>query len=80
MNDKKEYKCPLCAGLMINGETEIIFRRQRNVVVVEKIPALVCQHCGEATINSVISQQVYELADKEIKRGVTLEFCNFRVA
>ena len=72
-----EQHCPLCKGLMKPGHTDLTFRRKRSVVVVESIPAAVCDNCGEASIDAAKSQAAYELAEREIKRGVTLEFCTF---
>ncbi|PWU21036.1 MAG: hypothetical protein C5B49_03180 [Bdellovibrio sp.] len=65
---------------MKDGTTELLLRRERSVVVVEGVPALVCPQCGEASIAAETSQGAYELAEKEINRGVALEFCKFRVA
>lgn len=72
--------CPLCKTKMIKGTTELTLRRDRSIVVIEKIPAMVCPQCGEASIDAVTSQAAYEIAEREILRGVTLEFCSFRAA
>ena len=72
-----EKKCPICKGIMVPGTTDLTLRRDRSVVVVEDIPALVCQDCKEASIDSEVATAVYELAEREIKRGVALEFCTY---
>jgi YgiT-type zinc finger domain-containing protein len=64
---------------MEQGFTELVFKRNRSVVVIEGVPALVCKQCGEASIDMKTSQAAYDLADFEIKRGVFLEFCKFKV-
>ena len=70
-------KCPLCKGTMVEGTTDLTLRRGRSVVVVEAVPALVCQACGEASLSAAVSQSVYTLADREASRGVALEFCTY---
>ena len=74
------HECPACKAPMQNGSTELTFKRDRSVVVIEEIPALVCQQCGEASIEETVAQKAYEIAEVEINRGVALEFCKFKVA
>lgn len=72
--------CPICKSNMEKGTTELTFRRGKSVVIVEAVPALVCQQCGEASIENTVAQQAYYLAENEIKRGVSLEFLKFKAA
>ena len=72
-----ETTCPVCKGKMAPGRTDLTLRRDRSVVVVEDIPALVCEHCGEASLDAETSKAAYDLAEREIRRGVSLEFCTF---
>ena len=65
---------------MKHGFTDLTLRRGRSVVVVEAVPALVCENCGEASIDSSTAQLVHELAEREVARGVALEFCKFSAA
>ncbi len=68
-----EPKCPLCRGTMIEGPTDLTLRRDRSVVVVEAVPALVRRSCGEASLSAQVAQSVYALADCEAARGVATE-------
>ncbi|MBP6217890.1 MAG: type II toxin-antitoxin system MqsA family antitoxin [Oligoflexales bacterium] len=72
--------CPACKSKMAEGFTELVFRRDRCVIVIEHVPALVCSQCGEASMESPTAQQAYMMAEQEINRGVSLEFCKFRAA
>lgn len=72
-----ESKCPMCKGDMIAGTTDLTLRRGRSVVVVQSVPALVCQDCKEASIDAETAKAAHELALNEMKRGVALEFCTF---
>lgn len=70
-------RCPVCKSEMKDGFTDITFRRERSVIVIEHVPACKCINCGEAVIELTISQKAYEIADREMKRGVILEFRKF---
>lgn len=72
--------CPVCKAEMQKGKTELILKQDRNVVVIEDVPAMVCPQCGEASIEASVAQAAYTLAGNEIKRGVALEFCKYRAA
>ncbi len=72
--------CPLCKAKMIQSTTDLTFRRERSVVVIEDVPALVCTQCEEASVESRIAQEAFELANREIARGVALEFLKFKAA
>ncbi len=76
----KNKQCPICKGKMETGKTSVTLRRDRSVVVIDEVPADVCQNCEESVIESHIAQIAYELAEKEIFRGVSLEFCKFEPA
>lgn len=66
--------------MMSVGVTDLVFRRERSVIVIENVPALVCVQCGESSVESKIAQIAFDMAQKEIAKGVSLEFCNFKVA
>jgi len=72
--------CVLCRGTMKSGMTDLTLRRGRSVVVVEAVPALVCENCGEASLDATTAQAVHEIAEREIARGVALEFCKYPAA
>ena len=44
---------------------------------VQGVPALVCENCGEASIDAATAKKANEQAEREMARGVALEFCNF---
>jgi YgiT-type zinc finger domain-containing protein len=62
---------------MASGTTDVTLRRNRSVVVVQSVPAMICQDCGEASLDAKTASAAYDLAQKEIERGVALEFCIF---
>lgn len=69
--------CPICKGTLKEGITELTFKRNRKLIVIEDVPALLCMNCGEAVVKSEIAKKASGIAEKEIERGVALEFCSF---
>lgn len=65
---------------MEEGVTDLTFRRDRSIVVIEEVPAMVCPQCEEASLSSEVSRKAYEIAQEEIARGVALEFLKYKVA
>ncbi len=70
-------RCPLCKSEMEKGFTDVTFRREKSIIVIEDVPSILCVNCGEAVIDSEISQKAYAIAEREMKRGVVLEFFKF---
>lgn len=73
-------QCPVCKSTMSAGNTDLTFRRDRSVVIIEGVPALVCDQCEEASVESNVAQKAYEIAENEILRRVALEFLKYKVA
>jgi YgiT-type zinc finger domain-containing protein len=58
---KAMKKCPLCGGSL---QAKRITRPQEykgKVIILEHVPAEVCQQCGEAFLSPAILEQVQEL-------------------
>jgi len=69
--------CPTCGGNMIFGTTDVTLQRYRSVLVVQRVPALVCRECGETSLDAKTESAVCDLAMNEIETGAMLEFCTF---
>lgn len=66
--------CPACKTKMEEGKTDLTFRRDRSVAIIEEVPAMVCPQCEEASIDAEVSQKAYEIAEHEIKRELLWSF------
>ena len=58
-------KCDLCPGHYVEKRTVVSFRRQGRTVVVEDVPALVCDICGDTLYSEATFRRVYELLEDE---------------
>ena len=71
-------KCPICR----HGETEkgfatVILERHATTLIFKKVPATVCNNCGEEFINETISSQLFKVAKQAVKMGVQLDVRNY---
>jgi len=71
-------KCAICR----NGKTEkgfatVVLEKDDTTLVFKRVPANICENCGEEYISSDVNAALLRHARKELKRGVTLEILNF---
>ena len=56
-------KCIVCNhGETQPGATTVTFHREGQTVVVNEVPAEVCENCGEAYVAEDVTEQVLEIA------------------
>jgi len=56
-------KCIVCHhGETRPGRTTVTFHRDGQTVVVNEVPAEVCENCGEAYVDENVTAQVLEIA------------------
>jgi YgiT-type zinc finger domain-containing protein len=60
--------CALCGGKLCDGFTELVIKVGDEVVVIKKVPALVCSCCGEAYVTPEVSEKIDEVT-KEYRAG-----------
>ena len=59
--------CPICkSGNMTSGHTSLTFEKAGATVVVKRVPANICDNCGEAFVAE-------DVAHAELKKGVEIE-------
>jgi YgiT-type zinc finger domain-containing protein len=71
-------KCVICQhGYTEKGFTTVTLERNESVLVFKKVPADICDNCGEVYLDSTINQSLLSKAEKALQRGVFLEMVNF---
>ena len=63
--------CALCGGRLREGFTELVMKVGNEVVVIKKVPALVCSCCGEAYVTPEVSEKIDEVT-QEFRAGKLL--------
>ncbi len=71
-------KCAICRnGITEEGYTTVVLERDQMTLVFKRVPAEICNNCGEEYISSEVNKALLRHARKELNRGVTLEMLNF---
>lgn len=63
--------CALCGSKLREGFTELVMKVGNEVVVIKKVPALVCSCCGEAYVTPEVSEKIDEII-QEFRAGKLL--------
>lgn len=63
-------KCYFCNGDIEKKSIDFDFWWEGDLVVFQKVPALVCQQCGEKYFLSKVSKKMKELARKAMKKEI----------
>lgn len=74
-------RCPLCKGEMVKGITDLPYSLGgKELVVVQDVPAFICDQCGDAFVEMESAQKVEEIISTAKRDGVTLGFIRYREA
>ncbi len=71
-------KCAICRnGNTENGFATVVLERDNTTLVIKKVPAKICNNCGEEYITSEINRKLLSYARDKVGHGVTLELLEF---
>jgi YgiT-type zinc finger domain-containing protein len=71
-------KCAICQhGKTSDGFSTIVLERDQTTVVFKKVPAQICDTCGEEYISAGVNKLLLSQAGEEWARGIILEMLNF---
>lgn len=74
-------KCPFCETDLKEGKTTLTFQMATNkIIVVKDVPALICEQCGEESIDIKDSKIVEKLVQKAIEDGISMGFIEYNYA
>ena len=70
--------CPICkSGTTSQGFTTLTVEKGTSTIIIKKVPADICDNCGEAYVSEEIGKKVYNLVETEVKKGIEIEVLNF---
>ena len=74
-------KCVICK----NGETEpgtitITLERDDTTLVIKRVPADVCQNCGEGYVDEETTEQLLQMAEEVIRADVQVDIRQYKAA
>ena len=72
-------RCYFCKGKVGEQRINVDFRWGEELVVIEKVPAEVCQQCGEKYFEAQVYKQMERLAKSKTKslRHLTIDVIQF---
>ncbi|MGA2402612.1 MAG: type II toxin-antitoxin system MqsA family antitoxin [Syntrophobacteraceae bacterium] len=71
-------KCAICqSGVTVAGYVTIVLEKDHTTLVFKKVPAEICENCGEEYISAEVNKALLLRAREELERGVVLEMLNF---
>jgi len=66
--------CVICkSGAYKEGLTTVVLTKDDSVVIIKRVPALVCDQCGEYILSSEITKTVLDMAEEAYSKGTEVE-------
>jgi YgiT-type zinc finger domain-containing protein len=73
--------CVICKnGVTALGLVTVTLERGSSTLVFRKVPAQICENCGEAYVADATTAKLLDAAETAIKAGVQVEIRNFDAA
>ncbi|MSQ33013.1 MAG: type II toxin-antitoxin system MqsA family antitoxin [Dehalococcoidia bacterium] len=67
-------RCAICkVGTTIQGTGTVTLERGVTTVVFKKVPALVCNNCGERYYEEPVTARLLETAEEAVRSGVQVD-------
>ena len=71
-------KCVVCkTGETLPGFTTVTLEREGAALVVRKVPAQVCDNCGEAYVSAEVTRSLLQSAREALRAGVEVDIREF---
>jgi YgiT-type zinc finger domain-containing protein len=71
-------KCVVCkSGQTREGLTTVTLERDGAALVVRKVPAQVCDNCGEAYVSADVTTRLLQSARETLRAGVEVDIREF---
>ena len=71
-------KCAICRnGETYSGEITVVLEKKGTTLVFKKVPAEICENCGEEYLSSETNKNLLEKAKIAATRGVELELLRY---
>jgi YgiT-type zinc finger domain-containing protein len=62
------------------GRTTVVLQRDGATVVINAVPAQVCENCGEEYVDEWVAESVLASAEASARAGVRVEICDYVAA
>ncbi len=73
-------KCTICKhGETVEGFTTVTLEKNSSTIVFKKVPALVCDNCGEKYIKASVTNKILTIAQEIAKSGVEVDIRHYQL-
>ena len=74
-------KCVVCRqGQTRPGKTTMVLQRGGATVVINQVPARVCENCGEEYVDELVAEKVLAAAEASARAGIRVEIRDYVAA
>ncbi len=74
-------KCTICKnGETENGFTSVTFTKEKFVVVIQNVPAMICENCGESYVDENTTKELLKTAEEAFRNGVIIDVREYKAA
>lgn len=74
-------KCPICKhGNTRAGVASITLERGQSTVMFKRVPAQVCDNCGEVFHDAAVTRSLLQQADQAAQKGVEVDVRRYAAA
>ena len=74
-------KCLICKhGDTYEGRTTVTLNRDSLTLVVNDVPALICDNCGEEYVEDHVAEQLLSTAEESLNAGVQVDIRRYVAA
>ena len=71
-------KCVICKhGQTQSGLVTVTLERDESSVIIKRVPAEVCNNCGEYYLSDLMTQEVLQRAEVAINNGAEIEVIRY---
>ncbi|RJP84041.1 MAG: type II toxin-antitoxin system MqsA family antitoxin [Desulfobacteraceae bacterium] len=71
-------KCVICRnGETHSGHVTVSLQRGDTSIIIKKVPANVCENCGEYYLNEAITDRILSQAEDAVRKGAEVEILRF---
>jgi len=75
--------CFVCGGKLIETTTTLHLKKEGQLLIIEDVPAKVCQRCGEELISGPVAEKIGEILSRKVVspvKTVTVPVIKWKVA
>lgn len=70
--------CVICKhGETVPGFTTVVLQRGETTIVIKRVPAEICDNCGEYYLSEDVTRRVLALAEAAVAQGAEIEVLRF---